>query len=156
MNAFGIVIFSHIRSRISRPESGADMARTISMTSEFTVNLHNDDPKSASSTRKSPKQKCVQIIQSGPKNTQTSINVLTQLFKVQWMDFTNVQSLKHLEHRYAGINVHVKYSLKLSQNVIYTKTGDIFITNISNNWQLQSLFHCYYPNGLLKCINCTW
>jgi len=43
MKAFGIVIFSHIRSRISRPESGADMACIISMTSELTVNLHDDE-----------------------------------------------------------------------------------------------------------------
>jgi len=50
MKAFGIEIFSHIRSRISRPESGADMACIISMTSEFTVNLHDKGSKSTSHT----------------------------------------------------------------------------------------------------------
>ena len=60
INAFGIVIFSHILSRISRPESNADMACIISMTSELTVNLHDEDSKSASDTRRSPKQIHVQ------------------------------------------------------------------------------------------------
>lgn len=39
MNALGMVIFSHILSLISKPESGAAIARTIVSIGVFTVNF---------------------------------------------------------------------------------------------------------------------
>jgi len=80
IKAFGIVIFSHIRSRISRPESCADMACIMSITSEFTVNRHDDGSKSTTNTND----------QSTITNTS-----LTSQYNHQYITDQSVQSPVH-------------------------------------------------------------